>query len=70
MITKVNIRFCGRLISNYYKGLVRVVYFRGSQTFGVMEPLKRLTIIYGAHNKFLKIKTKKTHCYLPIDIPE
>jgi len=24
-----------------------------------MEPLKRLTIIYGAHNKFLKIKTKK-----------
>jgi len=22
------------------------------------------------HNKFLKIKTKETHCDLPIDVPE
>jgi len=50
--------------------LKHILYTRGSQTFGVMEPMKRLTIIYGAHNKFLKIKTKKTRCYLPIDIPE
>jgi len=26
--------------------------------------MKRLTIIYGAHNKFIKIKTKIPHCYV------
>jgi len=31
-------------------------YARGSQTFAGMEPMKRLTIIYRAHNKFLKTK--------------
>jgi len=30
------------------KLLTPILYSRGSQTFGVMEPMKRLTIIYGA----------------------
>ena len=37
---------------------IGVSWIRGSQIFGVIEPVKKLTIIYGAHNKFLK-KNKK-----------
>jgi len=37
--------------SQYPPGLdskIRILYTRGSQIFGVMEPMTRLTMIYGA----------------------
>ena len=36
-----------------------IVYARGSQTFGVMDPVKRLIIIYGAPQEFSKNKKTK-----------
>ena len=41
-----------------------IVLARGSQTFGVMEPVKRLTIIYGAPQEFSKNK-KTIACGAP-----
>ena len=50
-----------RLGRNAVSAVASIVgYTRGSQTFGAMEPMKRLNIIYGAPQQISKNKNKKT----------
>ena len=59
-----------QVVALLWGGTMGYAVGQGFSTFSVMEPMKRLSIIYGAPQLISKNKNKKTHCYLPIDVPE